>query len=179
MGKTFIQRILVQTPDQDAALRVQQTVRLLMPQRHRLQPNQDDDFRVGSSADLAQASQEIARVFTWLLGSIGIVNIMLVAVTERTREIGIRPTLGVRRNDILPQFLLEALVLSGADGVLGVFLGIAAALAIGTLSELPVSIVPWSVGLAFLFPGLVGVNFGLYPVRKAAGLRPVDALRYK
>lgn len=189
MGKTYIQRILVQTPDQDSALRVQRAVRLLMRQRHRLQPNQDDDFRVGSSADLAQASQESARVFTWLLGSIasvslvvggiGIMNIMLVSVTERTREIGIRRALGARRKDILAQFLLEALVLSGAGGLLGVSLGISAALAIGTLSELPVSIVPWSVGLAFMFSGLVGVIFGLYPAQKAAGLRPVDALRYE
>ena len=189
MGKTFIQRILVQTPDQDTALRVQQAVRLLMRQRHRLQPNQDDDFRVGSSADLAQASQESARVFTWLLGSIasvslvvggiGIMNIMLVSVTERTREIGIRRALGARRNDILAQFLLESLVLSAAGGLLGVCLGIAAALAIGMFSDLPVSIMPWSVGLAFLFSGLVGVIFGLYPAQKAASLRPVDALRYE
>jgi len=189
MGKTYIQRILVQTPDQDSALRVQQAVRLLMRQRHRLQPNQDDDFRVGSSADLAQASQESARVFTWLLGSIasvslvvggiGIMNIMLVSVTERTREIGIRRALGARRKDILAQFLLEALVFSGAGGLLGVFLGISAALAIGTLSDLPVAVVPWSVGLAFMFSGLVGVIFGLYPAQKAAGLRPVDALRYE
>ena len=189
MGKTYIQRILVQTPDQDTALRVQQAVRLLMRQRHRLQPNQDDDFRVGSSADLAQASQESARVFTWLLGSIasvslvvggiGIMNIMLVSVTERTREIGIRRALGARQNDILVQFLLEALVLSGAGGLLGVFLGITAALAIGMFSDLPVSIMPWSVGLAFLFSGIVGVIFGLYPAQKAAGLRPADALRYE
>ena len=189
IGKTYIQRILVQTLDQDTALRVQQAVRLLMRQRHRLQPNQDDDFRVGSSADLAQASQESARVFTWLLGSIasvslvvggiGIMNIMLVSVTERTREIGIRRALGARRKDILAQFLVEALVLSGTGGLLGVFLGIAAALAIGRLSELPVSIVPWSVGLAFMFSGLVGVIFGLYPAQKAASLRPVDALRYE
>jgi len=189
MGKTFIQRILVQTPDQDTALRVQQDVRLLMRQRHRLQPNQDDDFRVGTNADLAQASQESARVFTWLLGSIasvslvvggiGIMNIMLVSVTERTREIGIRRALGARRKDILAQFLLEALVLSGAGGLLGVFIGIAAALAIGVFSELPVLIMPWSIGLAFMFSGLVGVIFGLYPAQKAASLRPVDALRYE
>jgi putative ABC transport system permease protein len=189
MGKTFIQRILVQTPDQDTALRVQQPIRLLMRQRHRLQSNQDDDFRVGTSADLAQASQESARVFTWLLGSIasvslvvggiGIMNIMLVSVTERTREIGIRRALGARQKDILAQFLLEALVLSGAGGLLGVFLGIAAALAIGVFSDLPILIMSWSVGLAFMFSGLVGVIFGLYPAQKAASLRPVDALRYE
>jgi putative ABC transport system permease protein len=189
MGKTHIGRIHIQTPDQDTALRVQEAVRLLMRQRHRLQPNQEDDFRVGTSADLAQASQESARVFTWLLasialvslvvGGIGIMNIMLVSVTERTREIGIRRALGARQKDILVQFLLESLVLSGAGGVLGVLVGVVAALAIGTFSDLPVSILPWSVGLAFLFSGVVGVVFGLYPARKAASLRPVDALRYE
>ena len=189
MGKTHIHRILVQTADQDTALRVQQDIRLLMRQRHRLQPNQDDDFRVGSSADLARASQESARVFTWLLGSIaavslvvggiGIMNIMLVSVTERTREIGLRRALGARQKDILAQFLLEALVLSGAGGLLGVLLGISAALAIGEFSDLPVSISSWSVGLAFMFSGLVGVVFGLYPAQRAASLRPVDALRYE
>ena len=189
MGKTYIHRILVQTPDQDAALRVQQDIRVLMRQRHRLQPNQVDDFRVGSSADLAQASQESARVFTWLLGSIaavslvvggiGIMNIMLVSVTERTREIGLRRALGARQKDILAQFLLEALVLSGAGGMLGVLLGITAALAIGEFSDLPVLILPWSVGLAFMFSGLVGIVFGLYPAQRAASLHPVDALRYE
>lgn len=189
MARTFIHRILVQTPDQDAALSMQQVVRLLMRQRHRLQPNQEDDFRIGTSADLAQASQESARVFTWLLGSIasvsllvggiGIMNIMLVSVTERTREIGIRMALGARQRDVLAQFLLEALVLSGAGGVLGVCLGIAAAAAVGAFSELPVLIMPWSVGLAFLFSGVVGVTFGLYPASKAAALRPADALRYE
>ncbi len=189
MGKTYIHRILVQTPDRDIALRVQEDIRRLMRQRHRLEPHQDNDFRVGTRADLAQASEESARVFTWLLGSIasvsllvggiGIMNITLVSVTERTREIGIRMALGARRRDVLLQFLLEALVLSGAGGVMGVFAGIASALAIGQLSDLPVSITRWSVGLAFLFSGVVGIVFGLYPARKAANLRPAEALRYE
>ncbi|WP_455233808.1 ABC transporter permease [Thiogranum longum] len=189
VGRTHLYQILVLTPDQDAALSVQQSVRQLMRQRHRLQPNQDDDFRVGTNADLAQASQESARVFTWLLGSIaavsllvggiGIMNIMLVSVTERTREIGIRMALGARRKDVLAQFLLEAIVLSGVGGVLGVLLGIGSALAIGRFSELPVTILPWSVGLAFVFSGVVGMVFGLYPARKAANLRPAEALRYE
>jgi putative ABC transport system permease protein len=189
MGKTYIHRILVQTPDRDTALRVQEDIRRLMRQRHRLEPHQDDDFRVGTHADLAQASEESARVFTWLLGSIasvsllvggiGIMNITLVSVTERTREIGIRMALGARRRDVLLQFLLEALVLSGAGGVMGVFAGIVSALAIGQLSDLPVSITPWSVGLAFLFSGVVGIVFGLYPAQKAANLQPAEALRYE
>jgi putative ABC transport system permease protein len=189
IGKTFIHQVLVQTPDQEAALRVQEDIRRLMRQRHRLQPQQDDDFRLWTSAELAQASEESARVFTWLLaciasvsllvGGIGIMNITLVSVTERTREIGIRMALGARRTHVLAQFLLEALVLSVAGGVMGVFIGIAAALAIGRFSGLPVSVASWSVGLAFLFSGVVGIVFGLYPARKAANLRPAEALRYE
>lgn len=189
IGKTYIHQILVQTPDQNAALRVQQDIRRLMRQRHRLQPQQDDDFRLWTSAELAQASQESARVFTWLLaciasvsllvGGIGIMNITLVSVTERTREIGIRMALGARHTHVLMQFLLEALVLSVAGGVIGVLVGIAAALAIGRFSGLPVSIASWSVALAFMFSGIVGIVFGLYPARRAANLRPADALRYE
>ncbi len=189
VGKTHIKGILVQAPNQDTALRVQEDIRQLMRQRHRLQPEQEDDFRLWTSAELAQASQESARVFTWLLasiasvsllvGGIGIMNITLVSVTERTREIGIRMALGARRIHVLTQFLLEALVLSVAGGVIGVFVGIAAALAIGQFSGLPVSIAPWSVGVAFLFSGIVGIVFGLYPARKAANLRPAEALRYE
>ncbi len=141
VGKAHIHRILVQTPDQETALGVQAEVRALMRARHRLQPQQDDDFRIYTRADLAQASRESARVFTWLLssiasvsllvGGIGIMNIMLVSVTERTREIGIRMALGARHRDILGQFLLEALVLSVVGGVSGVLFGLGAAAAIG------------------------------------------------
>jgi putative ABC transport system permease protein len=104
---------------------------------------------------------------------------MLVSVTERTREIGIRMALGARRRDILWQFLLEALLLSAAGGVLGVLLGVAGALAVSRFSALPVSITAASVLIAFLFAGLVGVFFGLHPARKAARLRPIEALRYE
>ncbi len=189
MGWTHVNRILVETPDRGTALRVQADIRTLMRQRHRLQPGQDDDFRVGSRADLAQASEESARVFTWLLGSIasvsllvggiGIMNIMLVSVTERTREIGIRMALGARHRDVLLQFLFEALMLSGAGGVIGLVLGIVTALAIGRFSDLPITITAWSLGLAFLFSGLVGAVFGLYPAGKAARLRPAEALRHE
>jgi len=140
-------------------------------------------------AELAQTSEESARVFSWLLGSIasvsllvggiGIMNIMLVSVTERTREIGIRMALGARPRDILWQFLLEALVLSGVGGLLGIALGLAGAIAVARFSQLPVEVTPTSVLIAFLFAGLVGVFFGLHPARKAARLRPIDALRYE
>ena len=106
-------------------------------------------------------------------------NIMLVSVTERTREIGIRMALGARRRDILWQFLLEALVLSGAGGVFGVLFGVGVAVALGHFSQFEVSIKPWSVVLAFSFAAIVGVFFGLHPARKASRLRPIEALRYE
>ena len=114
-----------------------------------------------------------------LVGGIGVMNITLVSVTERTREIGIRMALGAHRSHILTQFLLEALVLSIAGGLVGVLLGLGAAGMIGRYSGLPVSVASSSVALAFLFSVVVGIVFGLYPARKAANLRPVEALRYE
>ena len=104
---------------------------------------------------------------------------MLVSVTERTREIGIRMALGARAREILWQFLLEALVLSGVGGLLGILLGLAGATAVARFSQLPAEVTPGSVLIAFLFAGLVGIFFGLHPARKAARLRPIDALRYE
>ena len=189
LGKTHINRVLIETSDRDVALRLQQDIRILMRQRHRLESHQEDDFRIHTRADLAQASEETARVFTWLLasmatvclvvGGIGVMNIMLVSVTERTREIGIRMALGARRRDVLAQFLLEALLLSCAGGAMGIIVGIGSASAIGRLSELPVFITPWSVMLAFLFSAIVGILFGVYPAQKAASLHPADALRHE
>jgi putative ABC transport system permease protein len=189
IGKDYIRQILIETPDRDSALRIKDDLRELMRARHRLEPYQEDDFRIQTRADVAEASEESARVFTWLLGSIasvsllvggiGIMNIMLVSVTERTREIGIRMALGARHRDVLAQFLFEALLLSCAGGLLGVFVGIGAATAIGNLSDLPVFITSWSIAVAFMFSVVVGIVFGLYPAQKAAGLRPAEALRYE
>jgi putative ABC transport system permease protein len=189
MGVTHIERIEVVTSGRDASTRVMEAIKRLLRERHRLTGDQDDDFRIYNRAELAQTSEESARVFTWLLGSIasvsllvggiGIMNIMLVSVTERTREIGIRMALGARQRDILWQFLLEALVLSAGGGVLGVFLGLGGAAAVARFSQLPVSVTPGSILVAFLFAGLVGVFFGLHPARKASRLRPIEALRYE
>jgi putative ABC transport system permease protein len=188
-GITHVQRIELMAIDREASFRLLKEVKDLLRQRHRLREDQPDDFRMYNRAELAETSEESARVFTWLLGSIasvsllvggiGIMNIMLVSVTERTREIGIRMALGARQRDILWQFLLEALVLSTAGGVLGIFLGLGGALAVARFSALPVSVTPVSVFVAFLFAGLVGVFFGLHPARKAAQLRPIEALRYE
>jgi putative ABC transport system permease protein len=114
-----------------------------------------------------------------LVGEIGIMNIMLVSVTERTREIGIRMAVGARARDILWQFMLEALMLSCIGGLLGILLGLGGATAVARFSQLPVEVTPASVLIAFLFAGLVGVFFGLHPARKASRLRPIDALRYE
>jgi len=189
LGIGHIHRIDIATSGREAAGRVLKNVKALLRDRHRLGHKRPDDFRAHNRAELAESSEESARVFSWLLGSIasvsllvggiGIMNIMLVSVTERTREIGIRMALGARRRDILWQFLLEALLLSAAGGLLGVLLGLGGALAVSSFSELPVKITAASVLLAFLFAGLVGVFFGLHPARKAARLRPIQALRYE
>jgi len=188
-GVTHIDRIEIQTSGREAASRVMTEVTRILRQRHRLQNDQPDDFRIFNRAELAQASEESARVFTWLLGSIasvsllvggiGIMNIMLVSVTERTREIGIRMALGARRQDILWQFLLEALMLSCAGGVLGILLGLASANTLARFSEFPVTITSWSISVAFLFAALVGIFFGIHPARKASRMRPIEALRYE
>jgi putative ABC transport system permease protein len=188
-GITHIERIELTAANREASFQLLKDIKRLLRQRHRLREDQPDDFRMYNRAELAQTSEESARVFTWLLGSIasvsllvggiGIMNIMLVSVTERTREIGIRMALGARRGDILWQFLLEASVLSTAGGVLGILLGLGGAMAVARFSELPVNVTPGSVLVAFLFAGLVGVFFGLHPARKASQLRPIEALRYE
>jgi putative ABC transport system permease protein len=188
-GIRHIERIELTTTGREATFRATKDITRLLRQRHRLADDADNDFRIYNRAELAQTSEESARVFSWLLGSIasvsllvggiGIMNIMLVSVTERTREIGIRMALGARPRDILWQFLLEALVLSGGGGLLGIALGLVGASTVARFSELPVEVTPASVLIAFLFAGLVGVFFGLHPARKAARLRPIDALRYE
>jgi putative ABC transport system permease protein len=189
MGITHIERIELTTVGREATFRATKEIKRLLRERHRLPEDADNDFRIYNRAELAQTSEESARVFSWLLGSIasvsllvggiGIMNIMLVSVTERTREIGIRMALGARPRDILWQFLLEALLLSGVGGLLGIALGLAGASAVASFSLLPVEVTSLSVLIAFLFAGLVGVFFGLHPARKAARLRPIDALRYE
>lgn len=188
-GITHIERIELTASDREASFRLIKEIKRLLRQRHRLSKDQPDDFRMYNRAELAQTSEESARVFTWLLGSIasvsllvggiGIMNIMLVSVTERTREIGIRMALGARQRDILWQFLLEALLLSTTGGVLGIFLGLGGAQAVARFSALPVSVTPGSVVIAFLFAGMIGVFFGIHPARKASQLRPIEALRYE
>jgi putative ABC transport system permease protein len=161
----------------------------LLRQRHRLQPWQENDFSVQPLADMAAAEEESTRVMTLLLGSIasisllvggiGIMNIMLVSVTERTREIGIRLAVGAKQKDIRWQFLVEALMLSLSGGVLGIGLGLLGSQLISTTAGWPL-LISWSaIALAVAFAGAVGIFFGFYPARKAAQLDPIQALRYE
>ena len=164
-------------------------VTALLRQRHRLQPWQENDFSVQPLADMAAVEEESTRVMTLLLGSIasisllvggiGIMNIMLVSVTERTREIGIRLAVGAKQKDILWQFLVEALTLSVSGGIVGIVLGLAGSQLVSTTAGWPL-LVSWSaIALAVAFAGAVGIFFGFYPARKAAQLDPIQALRYE
>jgi len=161
----------------------------LLHDRHHIQPGQDDDFTVRSLNDMAKASESASQVMTNLLlsvasisllvGGIGIMNILLVSVTERTREIGIRMAVGAKSRHILLQFLVEAIVLSMVGGFAGMLLGIAAAQLVSHLAEWPTLLSVPAVAGSFLFSGAVGVFFGFYPARKAARLDPIAALRYE
>jgi putative ABC transport system permease protein len=164
-------------------------VRSLLRQRHRLQPGADDDFSLRNLAEVMAAQEASSRVLALLLaavasvsllvGGIGIMNIMLVSVTERTREIGLRMAVGARTRDILGQFLVEAVTLSLIGGLAGVALGMGAAAAIASFAGWRVLLSPQAVVLAVAFALVIGVFFGFYPARKAAGLNPVEALRFE
>jgi putative ABC transport system permease protein len=165
----------------------EEEVQSLLRQRHQLQPLQDDDFTIDNLSEITSAKAAGARTFSILLtsvalvslatGGIGILNIMLVSVTERTREIGIRLAVGARRKEILWQFLLEAIGLSVFGGVAGVILGIVAALIISHVAGWSLIVDPWSVALAVASAVLVGAFFGSYPALRASTLDPVEAIR--
>jgi putative ABC transport system permease protein len=163
--------------------------RELLRQRHRLQPYQDDDFNIRNLAEYAAAQEESSRVMTILLaaiasvsllvGGIGIMNIMLVSVTERTREIGLRMAVGARGRDILMQFLVEAVTLSLIGGTIGVVLGLVTSYTIPYFAGWRTLVRPEAIVIAFGFAAAIGIFFGFYPARKAAGLNPIEALRYE
>ncbi|MGH8616829.1 MAG: ABC transporter permease [Burkholderiales bacterium] len=167
----------------------EERVRELMRQRHRLQAGQEDSFTIRNLTEILQAQEASSRVMTLLLaavasvsllvGGIGIMNIMLVSVTERTREIGLRMAVGARAKDILKQFLVEAVTLSLIGGLIGVGLGLAGSLAVGQLSGWRITLSAGSIVLAVGFAAAIGVFFGYYPARKASRLLPIEALRYE
>ncbi len=167
----------------------QAQVKEIMREAHKLHPGEDDDFTIRNQTDITQAATETSRVLTLLLGSvagvslivggIGIMNIMLVSVTERTREIGIRLSIGARASDILVQFLTEAIILSLAGGSIGILLSFGIEYILNNYTSQYSVIQPTIVFISFAFSGFVGVFFGFYPARKAANLNPIDALRYE
>ncbi len=172
--------------DIDAA---QNQIAELLRMRHKIQPYEPDDFTIRNQTDLAATATATTQILTILLasiasvsllvGGIGIMNIMLVSVTERTREIGIRMSIGARARDILTQFLIEALVLSLLGGITGIILGVFGSSAISHFAKWPTIITAFSIVLSFGFSIAIGIFFGFYPARKAALLNPIDALRYE
>ena len=181
--------IMVQAVDAHSMDEAQSEIEALVRQRHRIQPGQDDDFTVRNLSDVFSAQESSARVMSILLGAIasvslvvggiGIMNIMLVSVTERTREIGLRIAIGARTRDLLAQFLVEAVTLSILGGIAGILVGVTASALISHFAGWNTLVSPTAIALAFVFSGLVGVFFGYYPARKAALLDPIEALRYE
>jgi putative ABC transport system permease protein len=181
--------IFVGADPQAGASKAEAQVRALLRDRHRLADGADDDFSIRNLTEMASATEEGTRTLTTLLasiaavsllvGGIGIMNIMLVSVTERTREIGVRMAVGARSQDILLQFLVEALTLSVAGGTVGVVLGLGTAIRLATSFGWPVLFRPDVIVIAVAFSGFVGVGFGLYPARKASRLDPIQALRFE
>jgi putative ABC transport system permease protein len=168
---------------------VQNAIAELLRQRHRIQAGRDDDFILRNQQEITEAQTATTETMTALLagvaiislivGGIGIMNIMLVSVTERTREIGIRMAVGARSHDILLQFLIEAVTLSSTGGLLGIALGIGGAEAITLIKQWPTTVSAESILIAFVFSAAVGIFFGFYPARKASQLDPIEALRYE
>jgi len=185
----MVRQIAVQTKEPEVMKEAEDQINALLRQRHRIQPNQDNDFSVRNLTELMASQEESASVMSILLGAIasislivggiGIMNIMLVSVTERTREIGIRIAVGAKGRDILLQFLIESLVLSLMGGILGIGIGIGGTLILSSFTRWPTLFSAEAVLLAFVFSGSVGVFFGFYPARKASLLNPIEALRYE
>jgi putative ABC transport system permease protein len=181
--------ILVSATSAGDTQRAQRQIEAVLRDRHHIGAEQEDDFSVRNLAELARAQQQGTQALTGLLaavavvsllvGGIGIMNIMLVSVTERTREIGVRIAVGAKPWQVLAQFLVEAMTLSMAGGVLGVVLGLFAARVVAVRFGWPLSVRPEMIALAFGFSALVGVAFGIYPARKASRLNPIEALRYE
>jgi len=181
--------ILVSAASMNDMTTAQTQITELLRMRHKIQPYDADDFTIRNQTDLAATATATTQILTILLasiasvsllvGGIGIMNIMLVSVTERTREIGIRMSIGARGRDILTQFLIEALVLSLLGGFVGIVLGTVGSSVISSLAKWPTIVTAFSIALSFGFSIAIGIFFGFYPARKAALLNPIDALRYE
>ncbi len=185
----MVRMIAVQALGPDRVQEAEEQIVSLLHQRHRIQPNQENDFSVRDLTEIMASAEQSANVMSILLGSIasislivggiGIMNIMLVSVTERTREIGIRIAVGAKGRDILLQFLIESLVLSLVGGILGIVIGMTGTVILASVTKWPILFSLKAILLAFLFSGAVGVFFGFYPARKASLLNPIEALHYE
>jgi putative ABC transport system permease protein len=188
-GRSFIGQILVSTSSAQEIPAAQNEIRSIMRQQHKLSPMEPDDFTIRNQDELAAAATGTTQVMSWLLaaiasisllvGGIGIMNIMMVSVTERTREIGIRMAIGARGSDVLTQFLVESVVMSVLGGIIGLLVGLGGAALLGHFTGWSTATPPETVLLAVGFSAAVGVFFGYYPARKAAALNPIQALRYE
>ncbi len=188
-GRQFIAQVLVSTSSPDDLAAAQEEIRLIMREAHGQAENEADDFTVRNQTDLASAAQGTTEVMTLLLaaiasisllvGGIGIMNIMLVSVTERTREIGIRLAIGARGSDVMTQFLVESVVMSILGGLIGVAVGYGGAYVLEQMTGWETVVAPQMVFIALGFSAAVGIFFGFYPARKAASLDPIEALRYE
>jgi putative ABC transport system permease protein len=189
LSQTHINQIMVSAISPAATFTAEKQITELLRQRHKLGPNQENDFFVRNLTDVAEAADQSSKIMTNLLasiagvsllvGGIGIMNIMLVSVTERTREIGIRMAIGARSAAIRRQFLIESVTLSVVGGIFGILLGVGASITISNTLNWPTLISPVSIFASVIFSVFVGVAFGYYPARKAAGLDPIEALRYE
>jgi putative ABC transport system permease protein len=185
----YLRQILISATSPTSIPEAERQIRELLRMRHKIAFYDQDDFTIRNQSDLAATATATTEILTILLasiagvsllvGGIGIMNIMLVSVTERTREIGIRMSVGARGQDILSQFLIEALVLSLLGGILGIALGVGGSVAISKLAQWPTIVTAFSIILSFGFSIAIGIFFGFYPARKAALLNPIDALRYE
>jgi len=189
MGQSRINLIYVSAVSDDAVAEAQTQIDALLRQRHRIGPGQDADFMMRSQEEIASTAAQTSKTLSILLGSvaaisllvggIGIMNIMLVSVTERTREIGIRMAIGAKGRHVLTQFLLEAIILSVVGGLIGILLGVGVSRLVSKFAGWPVYVGMGSVAMAFGFSALIGIFFGFYPARAASRLDPIEALRYE
>ncbi len=187
MNVIYANNIYIAVRNETLMARAVADIASILRERHHLKPGKEDDFSIQNQMDIVRAEQETSETFTMLLGGIaaislivggvGILAIMLISIKERVKEIGLRRAVGARRKDILLQFLIEALVLSVAGGIIGAVLGVAGSLIVGWTSDLPTSVSVLSVVAAFLFSAAIGLFFGIYPAKKAAELDPIYALR--
>ncbi|MDD2734480.1 MAG: ABC transporter permease [Desulfuromonadaceae bacterium] len=185
----IVSAIIVKAENGEVIDTAESEIKALLNQRHRISNAKEPDFSTRNLSEILAVAEQSSKAMSLLLGAvasislivggIGIMNIMLVSVTERTREIGIRMAIGAKKNDILLQFMTEAVLLTMLGGLIGIALGAGGATAVSRMLEWPTMISFQSIAIAFVFSGAVGIFFGFYPAKKAAGLNPIDALRYE